>query len=431
MYRANGLKTELLNLWGWRQNYNTSDFTISESLAVSSTGQYYQEIHPLLTLHNIKAVAPEFEAIVYDAWAAGVQYRTGDRVAAGGKDYRAKSDSLGLSPETNPTEWERFDAFSLWLEEKTQGSIVKAIRSFWDTKMADKTAKNILQSKPLFDGAGRIGDLVPAGANLVGFEITPIRAKGVTTKIDRIGAQFTQAGEMTLYLMHSSRDAVLQTVTLTRTREGGMEWFTPQEDIFLPYMGADSDAGGSWYLVYNQNELPGTSQAVSKDKDWSRGPCGSCSRSERVNWSVWSKYLEIHPFKVSGVSDPLTMWDVADNLYDYNTNYGLNLQLTIQCDVTDLIVEQRLAFQNIIGLQVAVDMLREFAYNPSFNVRRETQNVSMQSILYELDGDSQGYKKSGLKYELDKALKAVSLDVTSLSRVCFPCDTRGVKYRTV
>ena len=430
MYRASGLKTGLLNLWGWRQNYNTSDFIIADSLTVSSTGQYYQEVHPLLTLDNVKAIAPDFEAIVYDTWLITTQYRTGDRVVLENKNYRAKTDSLGSTPETNPTEWERFDAFSLWLEEKTQGSIVKAIRSFWDAKMSNRTAKNILESKPLFDGAGRIQDLIATGANLVGLEITPIRVKGVITKIDKIGLQFTEAGEVTLYLMHSSRDAILQTITLTRTRVGGMEWFTPETDILLPYISDDNDVGGTWYLVYKQDELPGTSQAVQKDKDWSAKPCSSCSRSERSNWNIWSRYLEIHPFKVSGVSDPLTMWDIADNLYNYNTNYGLNLQLTIQCDVTDIIVEQKLAFQNIIGLQVAVDMLREFAYNPNFNVVRKSQNASMQSILYELDGDSRSFRKSGLVYELKQAMEAASLDATGLSRICFPCNKRGIKYRT-
>lgn len=430
MYRASDLKTGLLNLWGWRQNYNTSEFTISDSLAVSSTGQYYQEIHPLLTLDNVKDIAPEFEAINEAAWVITTQYRVGDRVSYEDNDYRAKVANLGLIPETNATEWERFDAFSLWLEEKTQGSIVKAIRSFWDAKMSNRTAKNILESKPLFDGAGRIQDLVATGANLVGFEITPIRSKGVTTKIDKIGLQFTEAGEMTLYLMHSSRDDILQTITLTRARAGGMEWFTPETDILLPYISDDNDAGGTWYLVYDQSALPGNSQAVQKDKDWSAKPCGSCSRGEWTNWNIWSRYLEIHPFKISDFSAPLTMWDIADNLYNYNTNYGLNLQLTIQCDVTDIIIEQKLAFQNIIGLQVAIDMLREFAYNSNFHVQRKTQNVSMQSILYELDGDSQG-KNSGLVYELKQAMAAASLDATGLSRICFPCDKRGVKYRTV
>jgi len=74
MYIAEDIKTGWFGLWGWRQNYNVSDFTIAQSLTVSDTGQYYQEIHPLVTLDNIKAIAPEFEAIVYPDWVIGTQY---------------------------------------------------------------------------------------------------------------------------------------------------------------------------------------------------------------------------------------------------------------------------------------------------------------------------------------------------------------------
>jgi hypothetical protein len=431
MYRASDLKSGWLNIWGWRQNYNVSDFTISESLTVTETGQYYQEVHPLLTLDNIKALAPDFENIVYPAWVITTQYRVGDRVASGGSDYRARVDNIGKTPATNPTEWDVFDSFSLWLEEKTQAGVVKAARSFWDAKMSRGTAKNILESKALFNGAGRIQDLIAVGTKLVAFELVPVRSDGVTVKIDKIGLQFTEAGEMTLYLMHSSRDIPVQEITLTRTRTGGMEWFTPSTDIFLPYISDENDAGGSWYLAYKQEDLPGTSQAVNKDKDWSAKPCTSCSPTELANWNVWSRYLEVHPFSVSEVSDPLTLWDIEDNKYDYNTNYGMNLQITIECDVTDIMLDQKLAFQNIIGLQVAVDMLREMAYNPVFKVGRPQQQLSKETILYALDGDSRSPKKSGLVYDLAQAMKAVSLDTSSMSRVCFPCNNKGLKYRTV
>lgn len=444
MYRPTDLKTELLHLWGWRQNHDISDFTIADSLTQSETGQYFQEVHPLLTLTNLKAVAPNFKLITYPAWVFATQYRAGDRVSNAGKNYRAKGANTGLTPETNTTVWERFDPFSEWLEEKTQASILKAVRTFWDEKMSEKTAKNILESKALFNGAGRLTDLVPAGSNLVGFEIVPIRANGVTMKIEKIGLQMTGQGNITLYLMHSSRRDPVKEITLNRIRNTGMQWFD-QTDLYLPYLSDEIDAGGSWYLVYKQSDLGDGVQAVSKDKDWSAKPCSSCDPNEAASYRVWSQYLEVHPFKVNGFevgdmnsdfnsdfpSQGLYMWDVANNLYTYTTNYGINLQISIECDITDIIIEQRRAFQNIIGLQVAVDMLREMAYNPNFNINRAQQNFSRLEVLYELDGDSQSYKKSGLIYNFTKAMEAVKIDTSRMSKVCFPCNNKGVRFRTV
>jgi hypothetical protein len=434
MYRPAEIKTGLSHLWGWRQHHDSSEFTISDSLTQSETGQYFQEIHPLLTLDNIKSIAPNFNLITYPTWDIGTQYRFGDRVTEAGKNYRAKVANIGMSPKTHTTEWEQFDPFSEWLEQKTQGSILKAIRTFWDEKMSEKTAKNILESKALFNGTGRITDLTPSGTNLVGFELVPIRAQGVTLKIEKIGLQMTGQGPVTLYLMHSSRMDPVKIITLDRIRSAGMQWFD-QDDLFLPYLSDDNDAGGSWYLVYKQGDLDPTVQAINKNKDWSAKPCNTCDASETANWRVWSRFMEVHPFKTSQFEvdeeDKPELWDVATNLYTYTQNWGINLQISIECDITDIILEQRRAFQNIIGLQVGIDMLREMAYNPNFNIGRTQQNFSRQDIMYEIDGDSQGYKKSGLVYNFNKAMEAVKLDTTATSKVCFPCNNKGIRFRTV
>jgi hypothetical protein len=448
MYRPADLKTGLLNLWGWRQNQDTEEFTIADSLTETSIGAYFQEVHPLVTLDNIKAIAPDFKNITYPTWGELTEYRKGDRVTIAALSYRAKEANVGQAPESTPAIWERFEAFSEWLEEKTQASILKAIRTFWDEKMAEKTAKNLLESKTLFNGTGRINDLILNADNLVGFELTPVRAQGVTTKIEKIGLQMTGTGNVRMFLLHSSQKLPIRTLDFARTKDGSLQWFSPTSPIFLPYLSADTDAGGSWYLVYKQSDLQEGVQAVNKTKDWSKGPCGSCDRYEVATHRIWSKYLEVHPFRVktqyeSGTGDfdedfnedfataELLLWDVSNNLYTYTSNYGINLQLSIECDVTDLILQQKEAFQNLIGLQVAADMVREFAYNANFRVNRTQQNFNKSELLYELDGDSQGFKKSGIRHELDKALKAVKLDTTALSRVCLPCNNKGVRFRTV
>ena len=38
------------------------------------------------------------------------------------------------------------------------------------------------------------------------------------------------------------------------------------------------------HLCYFQSELPEGSQAIRKNKDWSKEPCGSCSRRELLAW---------------------------------------------------------------------------------------------------------------------------------------------------
>lgn len=435
MVRANDIQEKLLHLIGWEQNYDTSDLKISDALTVSESGLYFQQIHPLLTLQNMSCIAPDFKNTTFPEYNFEKEYSKGNVVDYQGTQYKALQKVQGKQPDIESEYWVETNLFSEWLESKTKASIQKAIARYCNEKTVEGTNKPLCESRTLFDGTGRLVDTVKNKKNLVGFEIIPVRAKGVTTKINKICLQFTKAGEYTLYLMHSSMDAPVKIIKLNKIRDNSAEWFTV-DDLYLPYQSEDNDAGGSWYLCYFQSELPEGSQAIRKDKDWSKEPCGSCSRRELLAWMAWSKYLEIHPFFVNEElinteDESLHLWDVENNQYTYDNNYGLNLEVTVSCDITDFIVEQRMMFQDVIAKQVAVDMLREFAYNSNVRTNRHSINASRLDILYEVDGDSSSMKKSGLSYQLDMAFKAIKLSTSGIDRICLPCRNNGIKYRTV
>lgn len=439
MIRANDIQEKLLHLIGWEQNYDTSDLKISDALTVSESGLYFQQIHPLLTLQNMSCIAPDFKNTTFNEYDSEKEYKKGNIVKINDTLYKALQNCKGISPEDESNEiydateyWVETNPFSEWLESKTKASIQKAISRYYTEKIAQGTYKTLCENKTLFDGTGRIVDVVKNRRNLVGFEIVPIRAKGVTAKINKIGLQFTEPGEYTLYLMHSSMYEPVKVITLTKTRKNSIEWFTV-DDLYLPYQSENNDAGGSWYLCYLQSQLPEGSQAIRKDKDWSKEPCKSCSRSEYTSWLSWSKYLEVHPFYVNEemLNEGMTLWDVENNEYTYDTNYGINLEVSVSCDITDFIVEQRAIFQDIIAKQVAIDMLREFAYNANVRTNRHSINASRIDILYEIDGDSSSMKQSGLSHQLNLAYKAIKLSTEGLDRVCLPCKNNGIKYRTV
>lgn len=435
MVRANDIQEKLLRLIGWEQNYDTSDLKISDALTVSESGLYFQQIHPLLTLQNMSCIAPDFNNITFPEYNSEKEYSKGNVVDYQGTQYKALQKAQGKQPDIESEYWVETNLFSEWLESKTKASIQKAIARYCNEKTVEGTNKPLCESRTLFDGTGRLVDTVKNKKNLVGFEIIPVRAKGVTTKINKICLQFTKAGEYTLYLMHSSMDAPVKIIKLNKIRDNSAEWFTV-DDLYLPYQSEDNDAGGSWYLCYFQSELPEGSQAIRKNKDWSKEPCGSCSRRELLAWMAWSKYLEIHPFFVNeeliNTEDKsLHLWDVENNQYTYDNNYGLNLEVAVSCDITDFIIEQRMMFQDVIAKQVAVDMLREFAYNSNVRTNRHSINASRLDILYEVDGDSSSMKKSGLSYQLDMAFKAIKLSTSGIDRVCLPCQNNGIKYRTV
>lgn len=436
MVRIQEIQEGLLHLIGWRQSYDSNDGVISEALTQSESGLYYQDAHPLLTLQNLQSIAPDFSNIPYPMHSAEEVYTKGVVVTVDGAYYK----SLKAVPEniqiTDTEYWIETNPFSEWLETKTKACITKAISSYVNEKVAKGTYKTLCEKKTLFDGTGRIYDTIKNKNNLVGFEIIPIRAKGVTTKINRIGLQFSEPGDYTIVIMHSSLMEPFYQETFTKRTSNNIEWFIPSQDLFLPYENEQIDAGGSWYICYLQSQLPTDSQAIRKNRDWSKGPCNECSRHEYETWRIWSKYLEVHPFYVNEelvpiVDEQIQLWDVENNLYDYSTNYGLNLDISIACDITDFIIEQKMMFIDYLSKSLAVDFLREFAYNPNVRTNRHSINASRPDILYEIDGDSSSMKKSGMSYQLELASKAIQISTEGIDRVCLPCVNHGLKYRVV
>lgn len=436
MVRIQEIQEGLLHLIGWRQSYDANDGVISEALTQSESGLYYQDAHPLLTLQNLQNIAPDFSNISYPVHSTEETYAKGVVVTDSDKHYK----SLKAVPEniqiTDTEYWIETNPFSEWLETKTKACITKAISCYVNEKVAKGTYKALCEKKTLFDGTGRIYDTIKNKNNLVGFEIIPIRAKGVTTKINRIGLQFSEPGDYTILVMHSSLMEPYYQETFTKRIGNNIEWFTPSQELYLPYETDEIDAGGSWYICYVQSQLPTGSQAIRKSRDWSKGPCNECSRHEYETWRIWSKYLEVHPFYVNEelvpvVDEQVQLWDVENNLYDYSTNYGLNLDITVACDMTDFIIEQRQMFTDYLSKSLAIDFLREFAYNPNVRTNRHSINASRPDILYEIDGDSSSMKKSGLSYQLELASKAIQVSTEGIDRVCLPCVNHGIKYRAV
>lgn len=427
MIRIADIQDKMLHLVGWKQSYDLSDIMLSSNITQTESGMYFQQIHPLLTLDNLRSIAPDFQNFNWQVHDANKAYKSGEVVRVDDSLYKALQDVPAETDILDSEYWSETNPFSEWLEEKTKASIVKLINKFINMKLADKATKSLIENKILFDGTGRLTNKIENRNKLVGFEIDTVRSKGVTVKIDKIGLQMTEPGSYTLYIFHSSNPEPIYTLTFEKTKANSLEWFKPKDDILLPYESANTDAGGSWYLVYKQSELPENAQAIYKDRDWSTGPCKACSRSEFLAYQAWSRYIEVHPFYISEDEE----FDPEIMNFTYDKNYGINLEVSAYCDLTDFIIKQRAMFQDVLSKQVAIDFLREFAYNPNVRTNRHSINASKLDILTELDGDANSMRQSGLSYELDIALKALSISTQGLDRVCMPCVNNGIKYRSI
>lgn len=434
MLQIDKIQTALLHLVGWEQSIDPQK-AFDESLTQSESGLYFQNAHPLLTIDNIIACAPEIYGRQYPEWQASTTYTQGYIVKKSNKYYYALQNSQGIDPtlDTSADYWKQISLIDDYLTRLTKAGIAQMVQTFLQIKSLKEETKNILERRTFFDGAGRLSAFLPNSHKIVGFEIVPVRSMGVTTKIERVGLQFTGGtGTVKLYLFHSSQVDPMRTFEVEYTKtNGGFQWFD-LKDCYLPYISDENNSGGAWYLCYNQDELPNGMTAINVSKDWSREPCGTCNIGNLEAWRLLTKYLQISPFRHQA---PTTfaefpeLWDIAENAYTNTTNYGLNCEISVGCDLTDFIIRERGIFATVLQRQVAINILRSMAMNPDVRVNRNQSNVARTDILYELDGKTDG-QKSGLGYELKKAYEALSLDTRGIDRICLSCNNHGVKYTT-
>lgn len=429
MIRLNEIETALMNVVGWEQSYDPAK-AIDTDLTVSESGLTFQGAHPLVTLDNMAAIMPDDWGFQYPQWVSGTMYPKGAVVSHSGEYWEA----LHIT-NTEPVEgdsWKKYNILSDFLRRLTRNAVHTAVQTFLQNKELARETRSLVERRTFFDGAARLKATIDNSHRIVGLEIVPVRALGVTAKIERIGLQMVGGtGAVKIYLFHSSQNEPIKTATLNYTNtSGGFQWFT-LDDFYLPYLGPNTDAGGAWFLCYAQDELPAGMEALNVSKDWSAEPCQTCLGGSIEGWKQLTKYLQVSPFAVREPDGwDGEMFDIGRLAYTNTRNYGINAEITIGCDLTDFIIEQRGIFATVLQKQVAVSALRTLAMNPDVRVNRHQVNATRDSILYEVDGNPQG-RASGLAYELAQAYKALAIDTQRLDRICLCENNHGVRYRTV
>ena len=452
MIRFKEIQNALEHLVGWEQGL-IPDEQIPAVMTLTESGLTYQGAHPMVTIKNLRSVQPQMDARIYPLWYKYKFYHQGDVVRWGDVIFRALKDNIAKEPRTKDFNddfnddfsrseggigdagyWEKYDPFTVWMQKLQEQVISQTVQTFLQVKSLMKETKPIMERRTFFDGAGRINNTLAAGQRLVGFEIIPVRSMGVTAKIERIGLQMTGAtGKVRMYLFHSSQVEPIQVEDLEFTKtNGGFQWFT-MKDWYLPYISEGNDSGGAWYLCYDQADLPEGMECINVAKDWSREPCGTCNIGDLAGWRELTKYLQISPFRVRSsetFKDFPELWDIEENAYTNTVNYGLNVEVTVHCDLTDFIIEQRQMFATVLQREMAARVIRMLALNPNVRVNRNQSNASQFDLLYEVDGNPQG-RKTGIGYQLEEAYKALDFDTRGIDRICLTCRPYGVKYTTV
>lgn len=325
--------------------------------------------------------------------------------------------------------------------ENTNFNEVQTLEDFVE-ECAITTIENVLQKKKLrfetksvlaitrlmHDQFARFTKTVKAN-RFVGLKFKAYDDEGVVVNLNSAGFAFdSPQTNFTLYLFHSSKLLPLKVLTIPSIDINTSFFWQNIETIAMSYYNENTNIGGYFYLGYYEEGLVG--QAYVRSTEIKNTACSSCNDVEAIYYNKYKSFVTFEGFSVAQ-SDYVKgeLWNESLTNYEKD-NFGLNFQISVNCDFTDFLIQNRLLFTQAIGLQVAV----RFYDDLQVAIRNNNISDRLQQIAPHKLQNSMTYDK-GLLKKLEEAINEVDFDTSNIYSKCLPCiqnqQKRGLRYGSV
>lgn len=420
MYNNSLVIDSIRKLAGFRQTDNPNFPTLSQDLLYDGSNILIQ--HALLNIENIDLAARNYSQFNYPAYVALTEYEEGDRVKYLNINYESLVDTnTGNQPDTSPLFWKPVNLLSLYLEDVFRNAAEDTVNEVFVEKKINGQTKSLLKSLRFYEGVGVMSDTVLNEGDLVGVQVQLLYNNNILAIVEQIGLQLTQPqSDFKLYLYHDSQIEPLATVTINHTKTVSFQWHDLKWK--LNYLNSGYDAGGTFFIMYDQNDLVG--QAVKKQINFHLAPCGYCGAYNMQTFQLYSKYVFIQSVRVKAVDrnadNPINLWDIRKTQLVVDNNFGMNFQFTVRCDITDFIIQQKDVFQYAFRDMVTKKILEGIANSTRQNGGQEKASTMARNELMGTFAGGMGFSQ-----KLTNQLKAVDFELSALDDSCLPCNKKG------
>ena len=247
------------------------------------------------------------------------------------------------------------DDFNTVLSDIIENSAVNVVNqvfskpSYIDRNFIYKNATNKIETEVLPNG-------------FIGFRIQPDNTKSIGFKITRAFLDFEGTGEITIMLFNSAKKTVLKQEVVTINSD--------HQEVILDWVVNDTDSvyKGEYFIGYINN---------ANLKPFKR----NYENSEIMSYIT---HLDIEKVLVSDHSTD-TLFDLNDVTF-LNENTGLNLDITVYDDFTDLVIQNRFLFARAIYLDAIIISLQIYMASLRSNRNERKAEELYNKIIMEVEG---------------------------------------------
>jgi len=234
-------------------------------------------------------------------------------------------------------------------------------------------------------------DSLPNG--FVGYRIEVDDTKSIAFKITRLLLDFEGTGDITIQLYNSAKLQPLQSTTVTVTSD--------HQEVQLNWVLNDTDSiyKGEYFIGY----LKGDSFTLSPYKR-------SYENSEIMSFIT---HLDIDKIILPD-HDTNTLFDLSKVEF-LNEATGINLDVTVYDDFTDLIIQNRFLFARAVFLSAVINCLQIYLSSLRSNKNERQAKELYDKVLLEIEGTTGTViPVKGLREQLATEITQIKTEIESI-----------------
>lgn len=378
----------------------------------TDSGYYINDAHSLLTIPNLIATCETSQTVTVAAFSTDNQpYKMNDLVEKGEVIYRSLADE-NTAAVTDTAKWVKTNVFSEFLRITYQAAITKVMRRLEMEKTIADKAKRLVNNIPLFFAEGSTANSV--SGRFVGLRFWP-QGLGLAPTLHKIGLQLKNPeANFKLYVYASDKNEPEAIKTVSYTNSGRMQWF----EVALQLR-----SNVTYILGYYESDLSDGNASIATRRDLTNGSdCTRCNARDTELYNAWSGYVSLEPIQVEAafldapnVRNQIWMEDNVQALT--LQNFGLNMNLSVYCDLTESIIQAKSIFSSVILEQWKIILLEKVAFMTRVNPLAEKVSSMSHFALHDPNNRDNPFDS------LNEAITSLRVDFSGLNPICLPCES--------